>query len=252
MKRDSLLLQSHTDGRTMRANEDRVIVAASDQRVKLVRFRRNFGQTAAMAAGMQHSKGRVIIPLDADLQNDPNDIPRLLAKMDEGYDVVSGWRKKRKDDSIRRIPSRIANRLISRVTGAAQAQQMRLRFAYDALGRLTQAINADATVSMTYDALGQLVAEQTDAAGASVLLRHVYDELGNRVQTTLPDGRVLNNLYYGSGHLHQVNLDGEVITDIERALETVQQGKRVLKGNLAEKIEHRAWLTRFQVAGLTP
>ena len=94
-------------------------IAAQDQRVKLVRFRRNFGQTAAMAAGMDNARGRVIIPLDADLQNDPADIPRLLAKMDEGFDVVSGWRKKRKDNSIRRIPSRIANKIISRVTGVA-------------------------------------------------------------------------------------------------------------------------------------
>lgn len=94
-------------------------IAARDEHVKLVRFRRNFGQTAAMAAGMDHARGRVIIPLDADLQNDPADIPRLLAKMDEGYDVVSGWRKKRKDNSIRRIPSRLANKLISRVTGVA-------------------------------------------------------------------------------------------------------------------------------------
>ncbi len=92
-------------------------IAQRDARVKLIRFRRNFGQTAAMAAGMQHARGRVIIPLDADLQNDPADIPRLLAKMDEGFDVVSGWRKNRQDDSLRRIPSRIANTLISRVTG---------------------------------------------------------------------------------------------------------------------------------------
>nr|WP_052170719.1 RHS repeat-associated core domain-containing protein [Massilia sp. JS1662] len=117
---------------------------------------------------------------------------------------------------VRDALGQLTEKVISRVTGAAQAQQMRLRFAYDALGRMTQAINADATVSMTYDALGQMIAEQTDASGASVVLRHAYDELGNRVQTTLPDGRVLNNLYYGSGHLHQVNLDGEVITDIER------------------------------------
>ncbi|WP_181259155.1 RHS repeat protein [Pseudoduganella armeniaca] len=105
---------------------------------------------------------------------------------------------------------------ISRVTGIAQAQQLRLRFAYDALGRMIQAINADATVTMAYDALGQLVSEQTEASGSTSLLRHACDELGNRVQTILPDGRVLNNLYYGSGHLHQINLDGELITDIER------------------------------------
>jgi RHS repeat-associated protein len=110
----------------------------------------------------------------------------------------------------------LTEKVISRVTGVAQAQQMRLRFAYDALGRMTQAINSDATVSMTYDAIGQLIAELTDVSGVSTVLRHQYDELGNRVQTTLPDGRVLNNLYYGSGHLHQVNLDGDVITDIER------------------------------------
>jgi len=92
-------------------------IAARDDHVKLIRFRRNFGQTAAMAAGMQYAAGRVIIPIDADLQNDPADIPRLLAKLDEGYDVVSGWRLKRKDNIVRRIPSRIANAIISRVSG---------------------------------------------------------------------------------------------------------------------------------------
>ena len=117
---------------------------------------------------------------------------------------------------VRDSLGQLTEKVISRVTGVAQAQQMRLRFAYDSLGRMTQAINADATVSMTYDAIGQLIAEQTDASGVATALRHQYDELGNRVQTTLPDGRILNNLYYGSGHLHQVNLDGEVITDIER------------------------------------
>jgi glycosyltransferase involved in cell wall biosynthesis len=94
-------------------------IAQRDAHVRLIRFRRNFGQTAAMAAGMEYSKGRVIIPIDADLQNDPADIPNLLAKMDEGFDVVSGWRKNRKDNAIRRIPSRIANKLISNVTGVA-------------------------------------------------------------------------------------------------------------------------------------
>ncbi|WP_189569153.1 DUF6861 domain-containing protein, partial [Pseudoduganella plicata] len=110
----------------------------------------------------------------------------------------------------------LTEKVISRVTGLAQAQQLRLRFAYDALGRLTQAINADATVSLGYDALGQLITEATEASGTTSLLRHAYDELGNRVQTTLPDGRVLNSLFYGSGHLHQINLDGDLVTDIER------------------------------------
>lgn len=93
-------------------------IAARDQRVKVIRFRRNFGQTAAMAAGFDAACGRVVVPMDGDLQNDPTDIPRLLAKIDEGYDVVSGWRKDRKDTFInRKLPSMIANGLISKFTG---------------------------------------------------------------------------------------------------------------------------------------
>ena len=92
-------------------------IAATDSRVKVIRFRRNFGQTAAMSAGMDAAQGEILIPMDADLQNDPKDIRRLLDKMDEGYDVVSGWRKKRQDHIWRKIPSRMANGLISRVTG---------------------------------------------------------------------------------------------------------------------------------------
>lgn len=92
--------------------------AASDARVKLVRFRRNFGQTAAMAAGFEHARGRTVFPIDADLQNDPKDIPRMLAKLDEGFDVVAGWREKRQDAYFTKtLPSRIGNRLIGRVTG---------------------------------------------------------------------------------------------------------------------------------------
>ncbi len=90
----------------------------SNARVRVVRFRRNFGQTAAMSAGFAHARGRVIIAMDADLQNDPADIPMLLAKLEEGYDVVSGWRKKRHDNAVTRLlPSRIANWLISKITG---------------------------------------------------------------------------------------------------------------------------------------
>ena len=84
----------------------------------LIRFRRNFGQTAAMSAGFKESRGEIIVTLDADMQNDPADIPKLLAKMDEGNDVVSGWRRDRQDPFInRRLPSIIANTLISRITG---------------------------------------------------------------------------------------------------------------------------------------
>ena len=88
------------------------------EHIRVVSFRRNFGQTAAMAAGIDFAKGEVIVLLDADLQNDPADIPMMLSKLDEGYDVVSGWRVKRKDTFITRtLPSRMANGLISRVTG---------------------------------------------------------------------------------------------------------------------------------------
>lgn len=86
--------------------------------VRAIIFRRNFGQTAAMAAGFDAARGDVIVPMDADLQNDPRDIPRLLEKIDEGYDVVSGWRARRQDKFFsRRLPSLVANWLISRITG---------------------------------------------------------------------------------------------------------------------------------------
>jgi len=89
-----------------------------DERLKVIRFRRNFGQTAAFAAGFDRSQGEVAITLDADLQNDPADIPLLLEKIEEGYDVVSGWRLPRQDPFLtRRFPSMIANWLISQVTG---------------------------------------------------------------------------------------------------------------------------------------
>ena len=92
--------------------------AATRPWMRLVRFRRNFGQTAAMAAGFDRARGAYVVPMDADLQNDPDDIPMLLARLEEGFDIVSGWRKNRQDKALtRRLPSRIANWLIGRVTG---------------------------------------------------------------------------------------------------------------------------------------
>ncbi len=86
--------------------------------VAVVQFRRNFGQTTAIAAGIDHARGEIIVFLDADLQNDPADIPMMLEKLDEGYDVVSGWRKNREDNALtRNLPSHMANWLISQVTG---------------------------------------------------------------------------------------------------------------------------------------
>jgi glycosyltransferase involved in cell wall biosynthesis len=93
-------------------------LASRDERLKVIRFRRNFGQTAAMAAGFDAASGDIIIPMDGDLQNDPSDIPRLIEKLHEGYDVVSGWRSDRKDTFVtRKIPSILANALISSFTG---------------------------------------------------------------------------------------------------------------------------------------
>lgn len=93
-------------------------IYARDKRWRVVRLRRNFGQTAGFAAGFDLARGEVVITLDADLQNDPADIPLLMAKMTEGYDIVSGWRVQRKDMFLsRRLPSLIANRLISKTTG---------------------------------------------------------------------------------------------------------------------------------------
>ena len=93
-------------------------IAANDSRVRVISLRRNYGQTAAMSAGIDAAKGEILIPMDADLQNDPKDIARLLDKLNEGYDVVSGWRKNRKDALVlRKIPSQIANRIISWIGG---------------------------------------------------------------------------------------------------------------------------------------
>ena len=93
-------------------------ISQADERVAVVYLRTNFGQTAAVTAAIDHARGNILVPIDADLQNDPRDIPMLVDKLEEGYDVVSGWRKNRKDRSLSRVlPSRCANWLISRVSG---------------------------------------------------------------------------------------------------------------------------------------
>lgn len=109
-----LVNDGSTDASEVRLAE----VARADERFKVVNLRRNFGQTAAMMAGIDHARGDIIVPMDGDLQNDPADIAPLLAKLAEGYDVVSGWRRDRKDAPLsRNLPSRIANRLISVISG---------------------------------------------------------------------------------------------------------------------------------------
>jgi glycosyltransferase involved in cell wall biosynthesis len=93
-------------------------IAHSDPRVRVIQFRRNYGQTPAMAAGIEYANGEILVTMDGDLQNDPADIGEFLAKMDEGFDIVVGWRHQRQDKLIsRKIPSRIANWLIGKITG---------------------------------------------------------------------------------------------------------------------------------------
>jgi glycosyltransferase involved in cell wall biosynthesis len=106
------------DGSTDGSGELLKQIAQTRTDLRAIIFRRNYGQTAAMAAGFSYAKGQVIVTLDGDLQNDPADIPMLLAKLDEGYDLVSGWRKNRQDAALTRLlPSKIANWLIGQVTG---------------------------------------------------------------------------------------------------------------------------------------
>ena len=106
------------DGSTDRSFSILKALHQQDPHVRVIRFRKNFGQTAAMSAGFAHAKGGIVVALDADLQNDPADIPMLVDKLNEGFDVVSGWRRDRQDKALtRRMPSMLANGLISRITG---------------------------------------------------------------------------------------------------------------------------------------
>jgi glycosyltransferase involved in cell wall biosynthesis len=106
------------DASTDRSFELLANLAETDARLKVIRLRRNFGQTAALACGFDEAQGSVIISLDGDLQHEPEDIPALLAKIDEGYDIASGWRKNRLDNAVtRKFPSRIANWLMSKASG---------------------------------------------------------------------------------------------------------------------------------------
>lgn len=107
------------DGSTDRTCELAAALVQHDRRVRVVKFRRNYGQTAAMAAGVEAARGDVLVTMDGDLQNDPEDIPRLLALIDQGYDIAVGWRRKRKDGGARVFVSKIANRMMARIMGVA-------------------------------------------------------------------------------------------------------------------------------------
>jgi len=106
------------DGSTDDSLNTLIDIQRQDARVRIIKFRRNFGQTAALSAGFRYARGRIIVPLDGDGQNDPADIPRLIARLETGFDIVSGWRRKRHDNAITRtFPSRIANWIVARITG---------------------------------------------------------------------------------------------------------------------------------------
>src|ERR1700736_3686426 len=110
-----VLVDDGSSDRTYKLLEE---IAAVDSRVLVVKLRRNFGQTSALAAGFDHSQGDFILAMDGDLQHDPNEIPNFLEKLEEGYDVVSGWREHRGDNFLlRRLPSHIANRIMAKLSG---------------------------------------------------------------------------------------------------------------------------------------
>ncbi|MDE1155708.1 MAG: glycosyltransferase family 2 protein [Acidobacteriaceae bacterium] len=112
---EMVLVDDGSRDRTYRLLEE---IAAVDSRVLVVKLRRNFGQTSALAAGFDHASGEFVLAMDGDLQHDPAEIPQFLEKLEEGYDVVSGWRSQRKDNAVmRRFPSRIANLLMARLSG---------------------------------------------------------------------------------------------------------------------------------------
>jgi glycosyltransferase involved in cell wall biosynthesis len=158
-----------TDGSSDRLKD----LATRDERVKLVSFRRNYGQTAAMQAGIQHSCGEAIVTLDGDLQNDPLDIPMLVEKLDEGYDLVHGWRKQRHDTLLtRKVPSKVANWLISRTTG----------FPIHDLGCTLKAMRREIAVELElYGEMHRFIpilAHQRGARSVEVVTRHYPRRFG--------------------------------------------------------------------------
>ena len=157
------------DGTTERLRK----LARSDRRVKLVLFRRNYGQTAAMFAGIQNAAGDFIVTIDGDLQNDPRDIPMMLYKLEEGYDLVHGWRKNRQDHMVsRKIPSKIANWLISRTT----------RFPIHDLGCTLKAIRREIAVDLELHGemhrFIPILAHQLGARSVEVVTNHRARKFG--------------------------------------------------------------------------
>lgn len=168
------------DGSTDGTVEQLRTLAKLDHHVKVVCFRRNFGQTAAMQAGIQMATGDAIITMDGDLQNDPLDIPMMLSKLEEGYDLIHGWRKHRQDPWHRKLPSRIANWIISKSTG----------FPIHDLGCTLKAMRRD--IAQELELYGEMhrfipiLAHQRGARCAEVVTKHHPRQFG---QTSYGIGR---------------------------------------------------------------
>jgi len=148
-------------------------LAEKDKHLRIIKFRRNYGQTPAMAAGIDHASGRILVTMDGDLQNDPGDIPMLLEKIAEGHDIVVGWRHKRQDKLItRKIPSRIANWMIGKITGVPIRDN----------GCSLKAYNADVIKNIPlYSEMHRFIPAMTSLAGtriAEVRVRHHARQFG--------------------------------------------------------------------------
>jgi glycosyltransferase involved in cell wall biosynthesis len=176
------------DGSTDGSSEVIREICDRDERVRMIRFRRNFGQTAALAAGLEEARGAVILTMDGDLQNDPADIPVLLSKIDEGYDLVNGWRRGRRDPFFsRRLPSLIANKMISWITG------VRLHDFGCTLKAIRREIAADLRLYGEMHRFIPAIAQQVGASVIEVPVRHHPRKAGSSK--------------YGIGRLFRVIVD---------------------------------------------
>lgn len=165
-------------------------IAEKDKNVKIISFKRNYGQTAALDAGFRMAKGEIIIPMDADLQNDPEDIPLLISELGKGYDMVSGWRKKRKDKFLTKtLPSRIANFIIGGLTGAKIHDY----------GCTLKAYRKDALAGLTlYGEMHRFIPAYIKWAGgkiSEIVVRHHPRRKGRSKYTLKKTTRVLLDLF---------------------------------------------------------
>jgi glycosyltransferase involved in cell wall biosynthesis len=196
------------DGSADATFENARAIAAKDNRLRVIRFRRNYGQTAAMAAGIDHARGKILVTMDGDLQNDPADMPEFLQKIGEGYDIVVGWRYNRQDKLVtRKIPSKIANWLIGKVTGVPIKDN----------GCSLKAFRADVIKNIPlYSEMHRFIPAMTSLAGARLIeikVQHHARRYGvskyglNRIYKVLLDLLVIKTIVSFAAHpLHWFSL----------------------------------------------